>query len=77
MGRSMSLVTPEVLLKTIHVPASIQDKNSNAHIDVEVRDGKLYQTQYEKGADGQEIYRDSPRTGMDHRGWRKWFRRDF
>jgi Tetratricopeptide repeat len=58
MGRSMSLVTPEVL-KTIHVPASVQDKNSNAHIDVEVRDGKLYQTQYEKGADGQELYRDS------------------
>ena len=23
------------------------------------RDGKLYQTEYEKGADGQEIYRDS------------------
>jgi hypothetical protein len=58
MGRSMSLVTP-ALLKTIHAPASIQDKNSNAQIEVEVRDGKLYQTQYEKGADGQEIYRES------------------
>ena len=58
IGRSMSLVTP-ALLKTIHAPASVQDKNSNAHIEVEVRDGKLYQTEYEKGADGQEIYRDS------------------
>ena len=58
MGRSMSLVTPAVL-ETIHAPASVQDKNSNANIEVEVRDGKLFQTQYEKGADGQEIYRDS------------------
>jgi hypothetical protein len=58
MGRSMSLVTP-AWLKTINAPASVQDKNSKAYIDVEVRDGKLYQTQYEKRADGQEIYRDS------------------
>ena len=53
MGRSMSLVTP-ALLKTIHAPASVQDKNSNAHIEVEVRDGKLYQTEYEKGADSRK-----------------------
>ncbi len=58
MGRSMSLITP-ALLKTIHTPASVQDKNNNAYIEVEVRDGKLYQTEYEKGADGREIYRDS------------------
>ncbi len=58
MGRSMSPVTPAVL-ETIHAPASVQDKNSSASIEVEVRDGKLYQTQHEKGADGQEIYRDS------------------
>jgi hypothetical protein len=58
MGRSMSLVPP-ALLKTIHAPASVQDQNSNAHIEVELRDGKLFQTEYEKGADGQEIYRDS------------------
>jgi hypothetical protein len=58
MGRSMSLVTPE-LLKTIHAPATVQGKNPNMYLEVDVRDGKLYQTQYEKGADGQEIYRDS------------------
>jgi tetratricopeptide repeat protein len=58
MGRSMSQVTP-ALLKTIQAPASVQDKNTNANIEVEVRDGKLFQTQYEKGADGREIYRDS------------------
>ena len=58
MGRSISPVTPAVL-ETIHAPASVQDKNSNASIEVEVRDGKLYQTQHEQGADGQEIYRDS------------------
>ncbi len=58
MGHSMSLVTPTVL-KTIHAPASVRDKNSNASIEVEVRDGKLFQTQYEKGGDGREIYRDS------------------
>jgi hypothetical protein len=58
MGRSLSLVTP-ALLKTIHASGPVPDKNSNAHIEVEVREGKLYQTEYEKGADGQEIYRDS------------------
>jgi hypothetical protein len=58
MGRSVSLVTP-ALLKTIQASASVRDKNSNAYIEVDVRDGKLYQTQHEKGADGQEIYRDS------------------
>jgi hypothetical protein len=58
MGRSVSLVTP-ALLKTIHAPASVRDKNSNAYIEVVVRDGRLYQTQHENGADGQEIYRDS------------------
>lgn len=58
MGRSISPVTPSVL-ETIHAPTSVQDKNSNANIEVEVRGGKLFQTQYEKGADGREIYRDS------------------
>jgi hypothetical protein len=58
MGRSMSLVTPE-LLKTIHAPASVADKNPNLHFEVVARDGKLYQTEYETGTDGQEIYRDT------------------
>ena len=54
----MSLATPE-LLKTIHTPATVQGKNPNVYLEVDLRDGKLYQTQYEKGADGREIYRDS------------------
>ena len=54
----MSLVTP-ALVKEIHAPASVDDKNPNVHIEVAVRDGKLYQTEYESGAAGQEIYRDS------------------
>jgi Tetratricopeptide repeat len=58
MGRSMSLVTP-ALLKTIPAPASVGDKNPNLHFEVAVRDGKLYQTEYETGTDGQEIYRDT------------------
>ena len=58
MGRSMSPVTP-ALLKTIHAPASVGDKNPNLHLEVAVREGKLYQTEYETGTDGQEIYRDT------------------
>jgi hypothetical protein len=58
MGRSMSPVTP-ALLKAIHAPASLADKNPNLHFEVAVRDGKLYQTEYETGTDGQEIYRDT------------------
>ena len=60
MGRSMSLVTPE-LLKNIHAPASIADKNPNLHFEVLVREGKLYQTEFETATDGQEIYRDTRR----------------
>jgi tetratricopeptide repeat protein len=58
MGRSMSPVTP-ALLKAIHAPASLADKNPDLHFEVAVRDGKLYQTEYETGTDGQEIYRDT------------------
>jgi hypothetical protein len=58
MGRSMSPVTP-ALLKAIHAPASLADKNPNLHFEVAVRDGKLYQTEYETGTDGQETYRDT------------------
>jgi Tetratricopeptide repeat len=58
MGRSLSTVTP-TFLKTLRASASVEDQDPNVHLEVNVRDGKLYQTQFETGADGQEIYRDT------------------
>ena len=57
MGRSMSLVTP-ALLKTLHA-SSIESKDLNLHLEVYPQDGKLYQTEYETGQDGKEIFRDT------------------
>jgi len=58
MGRSMSRVTP-ALLKTLHASGSVEDKNPNLRLEVYARDGKLYQTQYETGGDGKEVFRDT------------------
>jgi hypothetical protein len=58
MGRSMSLITP-ALLKTLPASGSVENKNPNLRLEVYARDGKLYQTQYETGEDGKEIFRDT------------------
>ncbi len=58
MGRSMSRVTPD-LLRTLHTSGSIEDKNNDLHLEVYVRDGKLLESEYQTGADGREIFRDT------------------
>jgi hypothetical protein len=58
MGRSMSAVTPEFLEK-IPPSASIFDARLNQHFEISVHDGNLYQTDFQTGASGQTIFRES------------------
>ncbi|MGB8593229.1 MAG: hypothetical protein WCD40_17760 [Candidatus Acidiferrales bacterium] len=58
MGRSMSEVTPEFLGK-IPNSASIFDARLNRHFEVTARDGKLYQSEYENGPNGETVFRES------------------
>lgn len=56
MGRSMSAVTPE-LSKTLLLPARVDDPKLDRRFEVFARDGKLYQSESQVGADGNEIFR--------------------
>jgi len=58
MGRSMSLVTPQVL-QVRPTSGSIEDKNTGLHFDVYARDGQLFQSEYELDSKGKEIFRDT------------------
>lgn len=58
MGRSMSEVTPEFLEKVPNF-ASIFDERLNRHFDVSVRDGSLYQSDYETRPSGETVFRES------------------
>lgn len=58
MGRSMSTVT-EDWLKRNRTSGSVEDANNNLKFDVHAQDGKLFQSEYEVGSDGQEAFRDT------------------
>jgi hypothetical protein len=58
MGRSMSEVTP-MLLENIPTPASVVDDRIHRHFDVRADDGKLLQSEYEIGKDGNEVFRET------------------
>jgi hypothetical protein len=58
MGRSMSPVTPE-WLKHNETSGSIDDANTNLKFDVYAQEGKLFQSEYEVGSDGKDIFRDT------------------
>src|ERR1700736_5538349 len=61
MGRSMSLV-PSRLLEKIPNSAQIFDAKLNRHFEISVKDGNLYQHDYEIGPDGREIFRDTQKV---------------
>jgi hypothetical protein len=61
MGRSMSAVSLELLNKSPN-SAHVFDAKLNRHFEVSVRDGGLYQTDYETGADGKEVFRDTQKV---------------
>jgi hypothetical protein len=58
MGRSMSDITSS-LLEKIPNSASLVDDRLHRHFDVYVEDGKLFQSEYEKGPDGKEASRET------------------
>ena len=58
MGRSMSEITP-ALLERIPASGSIFDPKLNRHFDTFVRDGNLYQKEYETAADGKDVFRET------------------
>jgi len=67
MGRSLSLVSSPVspgILDALGSPAaskpgSIFDPKLDRHFETYTRDGKLYQSEYQTGQDGKEIFRDT------------------
>jgi hypothetical protein len=58
MGRSMSEITPS-LLERIPASASIVDDRLRRHFEVHAEDGKLFQSEYEIGEGGQEVFRET------------------
>ena len=58
MGRSMSEITP-TLLEKIPTAASVVDDRIHRHFDVRADDGKLLQSEYEIGKDGNEVFRET------------------
>lgn len=51
-------LTPQ-FLRNISIPAHTFNEETNRHFDTFVQDGNLYQSEYEKTADGSEIFRDT------------------
>ena len=56
MARSMSEITP-ALLERIPTSASTFDPKLNRHFEIYVRDGSLYQSEYETAANGKDVFR--------------------
>lgn len=58
MGRSMTPATQE-FLHTLPLPASYYDPTFNRHYEVEERDGKLVQSEFELDNSGKEVFRNT------------------
>ena len=58
MGRSMSEITA-TLLEKIPNSASLMDDRLERHFDVYVEDGKLFQSEYERGPDGKRTFQET------------------
>jgi hypothetical protein len=60
MGRSMSTVTPSVLMQVSH-SASLSSEPLKRHFSVFVKNGQLFQSEWETGEDGKDIFRQTER----------------
>src|SRR5437868_3894918 len=58
MGRSMSQVNSS-LLERIPTSATLVDQRLNRHFEIFVKDGSLYQSEYETGPDGRSNFRET------------------
>jgi tetratricopeptide (TPR) repeat protein len=83
MGRSLTPVTPEVLeglpLGSSSV-TSLFDPKSNHHFEVRAENGRLIESEYETGANGQDLFRNSHEMnwiiGTGENGFGTLLRRD-
>jgi hypothetical protein len=62
MGHSLTPITPE-FLKTLPVAASYYDAKTNHHFEVHAEGGKLFQSEFETGADGKDVFRSTHEMG--------------
>jgi hypothetical protein len=58
MGRSMSEITPSAIEK-LPTSATIFDPKLNRHFELYVRNGNLYQSEYEANSEGAEVFRET------------------
>ena len=58
MGRSLKPVSADVM-QTMNLPGSFYSQALNRHYEVFGKDGKLYQSEYETGANGQDVFRNT------------------
>lgn len=58
MGRSVTETTAEALAK-LPAPFTLFDQRLNRHFEVSVRDGHLFQSEYETAPNGSEVFRDT------------------
>ena len=58
MGRSVKEIDSVALAK-LPTPFSLFDQRLNRHFEVSVRDGHLFQSEYERAPDGSEVFRDT------------------
>jgi hypothetical protein len=58
MGRSLTQVTP-ALIPTLPVPGEYYSEKLGRHFEIFARDKKLFESEYQLGADGQEIFRNT------------------
>jgi hypothetical protein len=66
MGRSLTPITPEFLQTLPPVStetANVFDARSNHRFEVHAENGKLFQSEYETGANSQEVFRSAHEMG--------------
>jgi hypothetical protein len=63
MGRSILQVTPSTItpafLQRLSIPAHSFSQQMDRHFDTYAHDGKLYQSEYQSGADNADVFRDT------------------
>jgi len=62
MGHSLTAVTPE-FLKTLPLPAAYYDAKFDRHFEVRAENGKLFQSEYQTGVDGKEVFHNTHELG--------------
>ncbi len=61
MGRSLTPVTPTVL-KNLALPAEVSSPTLNRRFAIFAKDGQLFQSEYQTGADGKDVFRNTHRV---------------